>query len=329
MRLNLIRNRNFWELNPATSGSWIWRSLCKLRMCARPFLVCDIGSGITASFWHDNWTDYGPLIDLVGPLGPRVTGLPTNAVVRDALRGRSWWISSSRSRNPVITLLRNLLPSPENMVDCEQDDTYLWKPDQNAPSNRFSTAKTWLALNPISPIIPWHKSVWFKDRIPKHAFICWVVAWNRLPTRDRLRSWNMVVPSACVLCSSHDESRDHLFFRCAFSSGIWSYYTRKANLTPPSQFMDCLIWLQTASRERNVSYIPKLLFQASIYAIWRERNSRIHSDSNRSSQSIIKEINLTIRARLDPLSRARRPSSSLGSLLSSWFGVFQTRGASL
>jgi len=59
IRLHLIGHRNFWDLNPVLSGSWIWRRLCKLRPIARQFLFCEVGSGVTASFWQDNWTVMG------------------------------------------------------------------------------------------------------------------------------------------------------------------------------------------------------------------------------------------------------------------------------
>ena len=85
VRRNLIGTENFWTLQPSSRGSWIWKSLCKLRDEARPFIHCQIGSGITASFWLDNWTSLGPLIELVGERGPAVTGISLNAVVADAL----------------------------------------------------------------------------------------------------------------------------------------------------------------------------------------------------------------------------------------------------
>lgn len=146
-----------------------------MRPLARPFLVCEIGSGITGKFWHDNWTGHGSLIDIAGSIGPQMLGLPIDAVVRDAIRDRNWMISSSCSRNPTILLIKSVLPSPENIIDCLLDDTYCWKPDQQAPSNKFSAKKTWLALHPPTAPVPWCNSVWFKDRIPKHAFIAWVV----------------------------------------------------------------------------------------------------------------------------------------------------------
>lgn len=86
VRRHLIGAVNFWDLDPTTSGSWIWKSLCKLRGIAKPFIVCEIGSGVSCSFWKDNWTSLGPLNDITGESGPRTVGLPLNAVVADAFR---------------------------------------------------------------------------------------------------------------------------------------------------------------------------------------------------------------------------------------------------
>lgn len=104
VRRNLIGNRNFWDLNPALGGSWIWKKLCKLRPLARLFIVCEVGSGVTAKFWHDNWTGLGPIIDMAGPRAPQTIGLPLDAVVRDVISGGDWQISTSRSRNPIILM---------------------------------------------------------------------------------------------------------------------------------------------------------------------------------------------------------------------------------
>ncbi|CAL9222660.1 unnamed protein product, partial [Arabidopsis halleri] len=63
-------------------------------------------------------------------------------------------------------------------------------------------------------------------------------------------------------------------------------------------------------------------YQASVYFIWKEQNLRIHSGNSRSPALLIKEIQLIIRARLDPLSR-KQNSSLLGtSLLCTWFRLF-------
>ncbi|KAL9859096.1 putative reverse transcriptase zinc-binding domain-containing protein [Arabidopsis thaliana] len=236
VRVNLIRNKNFWDLNPSFSWSWILRRLCKLRTLARPFIVCEVGSGVTANFWLDNWTSHGPLIDLTGPTGPQITGLPRDSAVRDALRGNDWWISASRSRNLIISLIKGILPPVANKAEKRIIDT-------------------WLALHPIGNRVDWHKAVWFKNHIPKHAFICWVSAWNRLHTRDRLRRWSLNIPSSCVLCNSCDETRDHLFFDCHFSSQVWRFFISASGLSPPFSFKDSLLWVRSPSPDKKISFI--------------------------------------------------------------------------
>ncbi|KAL9840458.1 putative reverse transcriptase zinc-binding domain-containing protein [Arabidopsis thaliana] len=165
--------------------------------------------------------------------------------------------------------------------------------DAHAPSNSFSASKTWMALHPPGVQVNWHRSIWFKDRVPKHAFISWVVAWNRLHTRDRLKSWGFSIHVVCVLCNSGDESREHLFFNCPYSSAVWTYFTRCVGLSPPTSFMASLLWLKTASTSKNLSLIIKLLFQASIYLLLRERNSRIHTSSFLIHLSVVEGAQLS------------------------------------
>ncbi|AAF79261.1 F12K21.23 [Arabidopsis thaliana] len=70
-----------------------------------------------------------------------------------------------------------------------------------------------------------------------------------------------------------------------------------------------------AARNRNITLILKLIFPASLYFIWRERNQRLHSATSRPTTSIIKEIKMIVRTRLDPLSRAQRSTPPALTLL--------------
>ncbi|XP_010419124.1 PREDICTED: uncharacterized protein LOC104704788 [Camelina sativa] len=251
----VIGSSNFLDVNPNTSGSWFWKSLCKLRPLAKPFIVCEVRSGDTCSFWNDNWTFLEPLIEVTGQNGPQTVGLPVNAVVADALRDGDWWISASRSRNPIIQLIKQCLPNPHDILRGGEEDTYLWKIGDSVPSSKFSAAATWRFLNPPGPSIDWHGAVWFKGKIPRHAFIAWIAARHRLHTRDRLISWGLHVPSNCLLCNRFDESLQHIFFDCDFSQEVWSYFTSRANVTSPMVFQDVLRWMNSPARDKNVAFI--------------------------------------------------------------------------
>lgn len=265
VRRNLIGQENFWVLYPSSRGSWIWRAICKLRPIARPLVVCEVGSGITASFWQDNWTSLGPLIDLVGERGPQVTGLSINTVVADALTSEGWWLDRSRSRNPVITLLKACLPNAQEVINSEVDDKYVWYPEVGRGTRVFSTSETWRALHPFPIEVFWHKVVWFHGRIPKHAFISWIAARDRMVTRDRLIRWGLTVPSNCVLCTGHIKSRQHLFFDCSFNTQVCSHFLSRMNLAAPRDFEAVLRWLTTPSRDKNITLIVRLIYQALLY----------------------------------------------------------------
>uniref|UniRef100_A0A1J3HRV0 Reverse transcriptase zinc-binding domain-containing protein n=1 Tax=Noccaea caerulescens TaxID=107243 RepID=A0A1J3HRV0_NOCCA len=182
---------------------------------------------------------------------------------------------------------------------------------------------TWETIHPRTEPVFWHKAVWFKDHIPRHAFGCWVVARNRMHTRDRLISWGLSVSPLCLLCNAQHENRQHLFFDCAFTAEIWRSYVAAANLSPPTLFEDLLRWIVKPSNDKNLNRIMRLLFQATIYLIWKERNTRLHDNTSRSPSSIKVVINQLMRCKLDPLSRAQPNTPSTISLLTTWFTIFQ------
>ncbi|KAL9840426.1 putative reverse transcriptase zinc-binding domain-containing protein [Arabidopsis thaliana] len=137
-----------------------------------------------------------------------------------------------------------------------------------------------------------------------------------------MRRWGLSIPPDCVLCSGNAESREHLFFSCGFSSAVWGHFLARNSLSPPLLFMDCFTWVSSPSRDPNISLIIKLVFQASIYLLWKERNRRLHDLTARSSTAILKEIKVILRAKLDPLSRSSEFEAPAKSLLSTWFRFF-------
>lgn len=78
----------------------------KLRSMARSFLACQLRSGSTALFCHDDWTGLGPLIEIAGANGPRVCGIRSMAVVSQAISGDHWALPLGR--HPILILLRDI-----------------------------------------------------------------------------------------------------------------------------------------------------------------------------------------------------------------------------
>lgn len=65
-----------------------------------------------------------------------------------------------------------------------------------------------------------HYWVWNSFNVPKHSFIAWLVALDKLRTRGRLAHVGIGIDEQCVMCGHGQESCHHLFFRCCFSREV-------------------------------------------------------------------------------------------------------------
>ncbi|KAH0940064.1 hypothetical protein HID58_007525 [Brassica napus] len=86
------------------------------------------------------------------------------------------------------------------------------------------------------------------------------------------------------------------------------------------------------SSNPKLKAICHLLYQTTIYSLWRERNSRIHSGTPKPSRVIKKDITTLLRAKLAGLDQAATRSTSSrsagsnngqGSFLYNWFMFIQ------
>ncbi|XP_019058995.1 PREDICTED: uncharacterized protein LOC109117009 [Tarenaya hassleriana] len=191
----------------------------------------------------------------------------------------------------------------------------------------FSTSRAWDLLHCFSStdIAPWHKSVWFTGSVPKHAFISWLAVKKRLPTRDRLLSWGLNTPPDCLLCGSEIETTHHIFFGCDFSNEIWTSLLVSCPLSDclASSLQEVLIWANRCSNDPTIRLMVKLLLQAAIYLIWRERNTRLHDTQSKPADIILKDILTTTRMRLSSFRGSNMDMNAHDSLLTIWFRHFE------
>lgn len=77
-----------------------------------------------------------------------------------------------------------------------------------------------------------YSSIWKPSIPPRVKAFSWTVALNRVNTMDVLQRrlpFMMISPNWCVLCKNAEESLNHLFLECTFSSAIWSYFLSNLN----------------------------------------------------------------------------------------------------
>ena len=214
----------------------------------------------------------------------------------------SHW-SISRSRHPVLLLLRASLPSSVPDISSNEEDYYLWRNGLRDPPSTFSSSKLWSSLYQFPPQVSWLKAVWFKKNIPKHAFIMWLVMRGRMSTRDRLLTWGLDVSPLCLLCGTQNESLLHIFFECDYASAAWRSVTRSTGLQLPARINDIVPFLLSIRLPKRFKTIMLLILQATIYHLWLERNSRLHNRVSRPYNQIVKGIFLHLRAKLYSLDK--------------------------
>ena len=154
--------------------------------------------------------------------------------------------------------------------------------------------------------------------MPKHAVIAWMVVQNRLPTKDKLKSWGMEVNGECELCRSADETRDHLFYDCSFSQQLWSeVLSLSGQSRRVTSWQEELQWIQRLREKSLNAVILRVAWHAVIYFIWQERNNRFHKNKVEAVMHILEKIKEVVRIRLLGMKKVKVNSVNF-SLHKSW-----------
>lgn len=121
IHLNVIKDKNIWEIKEKQKHTWLFKEIMRLRDVVQQWVITLPGNGRRCRFWYDSWTPFEPLITFIGPLGPRQTGIQLSANVAYAWHRGGWHLWLARSPE-VEQLMVNL--TTISLTDSE--DTYQW-----------------------------------------------------------------------------------------------------------------------------------------------------------------------------------------------------------
>ncbi|XP_039025015.1 uncharacterized protein LOC120158175 [Hibiscus syriacus] len=124
--------------------------------------------------------------------------------------------------------------------------------------------------------VVWHRLIWFPAHIPKISLISWMAILDRLPTKDRLTRFGLIVDNVCGLCGTGMESRVHLFADCSYAKDVWDSFLIACGLSHEFHSWDELLhWLLVNLKGKSIRVrILKLAWTGYLYFIWKERNFR-------------------------------------------------------
>lgn len=269
--------------------SWNWRCILRLRELITQFLISEVNNGCTTSFWYDNWNPLSPLIKVFGRDGTRRLRIRLEASVAEACNEQGWRLPHPRT-DQEVSLHAFLTNFPPPTID-RGPDMFGWSTNGDL-SHTFSSAKTWEVWRPRAPPQEFAKHIWFGGATPKHAFDMWVTHMNRLPTRSRLVAWGMQISSACCICSSQPETRDHLMLSCPFAEVLWSESRRRFRDTVPvfTNWSELVLW-SSSSTPATLSHLRMMVVQAMFYNNWKQRNNMLHNQALTPPLVIFREVN--------------------------------------
>ncbi|XP_056860224.1 uncharacterized protein LOC130508644 [Raphanus sativus] len=307
---------NFWSLPDATTtGSWMWRKILKYRDKAKDLQRMNVGDGTGTSFWFDSWSPMGRLHDLFGPRGCIDMDIPVNSTVHKVMTNTR----RRRHRLDIFNELETLIAMQREKMTLMQDQS-LWKHGSDKFKPVFVTKLTWKLTRKHEQPVAWWKAIWFQHCTPKYAFLHWIAVHNRLSTGNRMLAWNASVNPACALCHDPLETRDHLFFECAYSLEVWSLLTSgllQANFTTRwSELMDLSM---DTSRGLLETFLTRYTIQATIYSLWKERNDRRHGATPDTAATLARMVDRQVQDRC--LAFRQQGNFKLAAGLSLWFAT--------
>ncbi|KAG5226961.1 reverse transcriptase zinc-binding domain-containing [Salix suchowensis] len=102
----------------------------------------------------------------------------------------------------------------------------------------------------------------------------------------------------CMLCEIEDESHDHLFFHCRYSSKMWEILTRLGKVQWPNCNWDRMLrWAgkKFSKKKRFHNVLAKHMLATAVYFVWTERNHRTFRNQRKPANVLAHEAAMQIR----------------------------------
>ncbi|KAA3481359.1 reverse transcriptase [Gossypium australe] len=160
------------------------------------------------------------------------------------------------------------------------DDLLAWRGE---PMEVFSVKSSYPNAYAIQlSYFDFYKKMWCIDLPTKLKVNMWKASWNYLPTRVNLLHKKLLIEASCPRCGLETETLNHLFRECPVSVEMWSYLS-EVKLTQDTN-ADFKQWLTSSSA--LLSFDLCRLFCGALWAIWGDRNARVHEKTSKTGNEV-------------------------------------------
>lgn len=201
-------------------------------------------------------------------------GVPRAATVSEVVSGNKQRFQ--RCRNGWIQgIIERIQTMPVPTV-VSGEDLVLWRQLQDSYKDKVSACQTWDQIRVKKKTVDWTSLVLFAQSVPRFAFTICLAIKDQLSTGSRSRRWGCIQP--CMFCGEPDESWDHLFFACPYTSTVWTDLIGSSlGLSPNPDWSITLSRLKRTHLDVLDSILLRMAFQTIIYYLWHKRNVGRHN----------------------------------------------------
>jgi len=188
--------------------------------------------------------------------------------------------------------LRLLLQSVTLQVD--RVDRRLWQLETSSVYTVPSAYKFLTVNVPVDDAVS-VSSLWLKEVPLKVVLFAWRLFRNRLPTKDNLYRRNVVDidDQLCVGGCGEVETSSHLLLHCNVFGSVWNHICRWISV---SYVLPCDVtslfnqFSSIGGAAKSRRFILQVIWFATVWEIWKERNNRVFNDKNCSILQVVDKI---------------------------------------
>ena len=114
------------------------------------------------------------------------------------------------------------------------------------------------------------------------------------------------------MCQNELQTRDHLFFGCDYSKGIWQRILALCGVRRETEsWAEEIAWAVSHMKGKSIrSIVLRLAWKVFIYHVWRERNSRKNNQNSQSSTQTFEQIKGIICIKIAELKGAAKSTTN-------------------
>ncbi|KAL9683684.1 hypothetical protein QQ045_015512 [Rhodiola kirilowii] len=147
----------------------------------------------------------------------------------------------------------------------------------------------------------WLRMVWNDFNVPRCSLNAWLIAKDKLLTRDKLRHMGLEVDAICPLCGAELETKDHLFFGCNFSRSILNKTMNFLGVENcPKEWELIIVWFKRKNPNRYKTKVIAACVTLCMFEVWKCRNYKIfrheYIQDTTASNTIIWNIKIKLSA---------------------------------